>query len=66
MIQTFLLRNIIEEELLRRKELGLEEMDLIKNFNKQQENGTFNRQNFMSNFLKLINKSFQTLDIEER
>ena len=58
MIQTFLLRNIIEEELLRRKELGLEEMDLIKNFNKQQENGTFNRQNFMSNFLKLINKSF--------
>ncbi len=66
MIQTFLLKNIIEEELLRRKELGLEEMDLIKNFNKQQENGTFNRQNFMSNFLKLINKSFQTLDIEER
>jgi hypothetical protein len=58
MIQTFLLKNIIEEELLRRKELGLEEMDLIKNFNKQQENGTFNRQNFMSNFLKLINKSF--------
>jgi len=58
MIQTFLLKNIIEEELLRRKELGLEEMDLIKNFNKQQENGTFNRQNFMYNFLKLINKSF--------
>lgn len=58
MIQTFLLKNIIEEGLLRRKELGLEEMDLIKNFNKQQENGTFNRQNFMYNFLKLINKSF--------
>ena len=64
MIQTFLLKNIIKKELLRRKELELEEMDLIRNFNKQQENGTFNRQNFMFNFLKLINKSFQTLDIE--
>lgn len=58
MIQTFLLKNIIEEELLRRKESELEEMDLIRNINKQQENGTFNRQNFMSNFLKLTNKSF--------
>lgn len=66
MILTFLSKNIIVEEPLKREKIILNHLEINLNNNRHQGNGIFNKQNFMWSFSKEAKMLLMTLNIVVR